>query len=103
MISRQGSKGFFAAHYDWVALAVGVLALLGGVAFYMTSAGTDADETAAETVRNVERMKPAKTGVKPVDMEQMNVALKLNYREYAERNFQSLFAGTVAESAFKTV
>lgn len=77
MISRQGSKGFFAAHYDWVALAVGVLALLGGAAFYMTSAGTDADEAAAETVRNVERMKPAKTGVETLDMTPFQRAIKL--------------------------
>ena len=77
MISRSGNKGFLAAHYEWLALGVGLLALAGGGAFYALSLGEDADEAAAGSVAEVNRMKPAKTGVKPLDMEQMNVALKL--------------------------
>ena len=44
MISRTGNKGFLAAHYDWLALVVGVLALGAAGAFYALSLGADADE-----------------------------------------------------------
>ena len=77
MISRTGDKGFLAAHYEWLALGVGLLALAGGGAFYALSLGEDADEAAAGSVAEVNRMKPAKMGVKPLEMEPLNVALKL--------------------------
>ena len=77
MISRFGNKGFFAAHYEWIALAVGVLALAGGAAFYMMSLGADPDEAAAASVADVDRMKPAETGVKAVDMAAMRNATRL--------------------------
>lgn len=77
MISRTGNKGFLAAHYDWLALVVGVLALGAAGAFYALSLGADADEAASESVAEVNRMKPAKTGVKPLDMAKMDFALKL--------------------------
>ena len=77
MISRFGNKGFLVAHYDWVALGVAVLALAGGVAFYVMSLGEDADEAAAAAVADVNRLKPGQTGVKPVDMTAMRSAVRL--------------------------
>ena len=68
MISRNGKGGGLAAHYDWIALAVGVLVLIGGAVFYVTSAGGDSDAAAAEAVGRLNRMKPAEVGVSSVDM-----------------------------------
>ena len=33
MISRSGKGNFFAAHYEWLAAGVGILALVGAGAF----------------------------------------------------------------------
>ena len=68
MILRKGNGGALAAHYDWIALAVGVVVLIGGVAFYAMSAGGDSDASASEAVGRVRRMKPTEVGVSPVDM-----------------------------------
>ena len=48
MIARTGSKGFLAAHYDWLVLGVGIIVLGVGAVFYASSLGEDPDETAAE-------------------------------------------------------
>ena len=77
MISRFGNKNFFVAHYELVALGVGVLALCAGAAFYVMSLGEDPDEAAAGSVAQIARLKPAETGVKPLDMEKMRQAVKL--------------------------
>ena len=77
MISRFGNKNFFAAHYEWVALAVGVLALIGGAVVYAMSLGADADAAAADSVARVERMKPSETGVKPLDLSAFENATRL--------------------------
>ena len=63
MITRAGSKGFFAAHYDWLAVGVGVIALGVGIAFYVSALGEDPDEAAAEAVARIDRANSEKTGV----------------------------------------
>ena len=68
MISRKGKENWFAQHYDWLALACGVIVLIGGGAFFASTLGGDADESAAEAVQRIARMKPAETGVAPLDM-----------------------------------
>ena len=77
MISRNGSKGFLAAHYDWLALGAGVVALGVGIAFYVSVLGDDPDEAAAEAVQRIDRMKPAETGVAPLDMSGLQSATSL--------------------------
>ena len=77
MISRQGNGNFLSAHYDWVALVVGALALVAGVAVYLSTGGEDADEAAAGAVRRIESLRPAKTGVAPLDMAAMRRATKV--------------------------
>ena len=77
MIARTGSRGFFAAHYDWLALGVGVIALGVGAAFYVSVLGEDPDEAAADAVRRIDRMKPAETGVAPVDLSALQSATSL--------------------------
>jgi len=77
MISRMGKDNFLAAHYDWLALGVGLLALAGAGAFYMMALGEDPDEAAARTAADVARMKPAETDVKGLDMEKMRQAVRL--------------------------
>ena len=74
MISRKGKGGGLAAHYDWIALAVGVLVLIGGAVFYATSIGGDSDEAAAEAAGRLNRMKPDKVGVSSVDMTALQAA-----------------------------
>ena len=74
MILRKGNAGGLAAHYDWIALAVGVLVLIGGAVFYVTSIGGDSDEAAAEAVGRLNRMKPAEVGVSSVDMTALQAA-----------------------------
>ena len=68
MISRFENKNFFAAHYDWIAAGVGLIALAGGALLFALSLGADPDAAAAEEVARVDRLKPKETGVKPVDM-----------------------------------
>ncbi len=68
MISRAGNQNFFAAHYEWIALGVGLLALLGGAAVFALSLGNDPDEAAASAVGRIKAMKPSDPGVKALDM-----------------------------------
>lgn len=77
MISRFGNKNFFAAHYELVALGVGVLALAAGAVYYVMSIGVDPEEAAAESVAEVRRMKPSENGVKGLDMGEMRQAVKI--------------------------
>ena len=76
MISRFENKNFFAAHYDWVAAGVGVLALVGGALLFALSLGADPESAASDEVARVDGLKPAETGVKPVDMAAYMLALK---------------------------
>ena len=68
MISRGGNKNFVVAHYDWLATGIGLLALAGGIFFYLGSLGEDPDEAAAAEVASVSRARSSSDGVKPVDM-----------------------------------
>ena len=58
MISRSGSGNFFAAHYDWIAVAVGGAALAAGAAVFALSLGADPDASASETKAEIDRIKP---------------------------------------------
>jgi len=77
MISRNGNQNFFVAHYELIALGVGVLALLAGVAVFALSTGNDPDAAAAESVGRIKAMKPSETGVKSIDMSPFESALVL--------------------------
>ena len=66
MISRTGKKGFLAAHYDWIAVGLGVVMLAVGIVFYVSVLGDDPDEAATAAVARIDRMKPAETGVAPL-------------------------------------
>ena len=68
---------FFAAHYDWIAAAVGALALAGGLAFFFLSQGDDPETAAANAAQAVRRMKPAETGVASVDLTAFDGAVRL--------------------------
>jgi len=76
MISRRSKGNFLTEHYDWIVLGVGLLALMGAAVFYAMSLGADADEAAAQTAAQVARQKPAETGVKVLEMERLNQALR---------------------------
>ena len=77
MITRTGSKGFFAAHYDWIAVGLGAIVLVVGIVFFVAALGDDPDEAAAAAVARIDRMKPAKTGVTPLDMSVFQSATSL--------------------------
>ena len=75
MITRTGSKGFLAAHYDWLVLGIGLVVLGVGVVFYVSSLGEDPDEAAAEAVARIDRMKPTETGVASLDLSEFQSAI----------------------------
>ena len=68
MSARFGNKNFFAAHYEWIAAGVGLLALAGGAVFFALSLGEDPDEAASGEAERIVQRKPKETGVAPVDM-----------------------------------
>lgn len=71
------NRNFFAAHYDRIAAAVGVAALVGGIAFFALSQGDDPETAAANAAQAVSRMKPSETGVAAVDMTAYESATRL--------------------------
>lgn len=76
MISRFGSKGFFADHYEWLAIAVGVIVLAFGVWLYFDASGVDPDEAANEQVRALANgRKNMETGVASADMSALRAAI----------------------------
>lgn len=77
MSMRSGDRNFFVAHYDRIVAAVGVLALLGGIAFFAVSQGDDPDTAAANAAQAVSRMKPVETGVTAVEMLDYEGAVRL--------------------------
>lgn len=70
-------QNFFAAYYDRIAAGVGVLALVGGIAFFALSAGDDPETAAANAAQAVSRLKPSETGVAAVDMTAYAGAVRL--------------------------
>jgi hypothetical protein len=76
MISRNSEGGFFAAHWDWLVAAAGVVALVVGVALFVMTGGGDPEENARAAVDRLKAAKRAETGVKPVDMAQYERALQ---------------------------
>ena len=77
MIARNGKDNFCAAHYDWIVLGVGAVALAGAAAFYVMAIGDDPDEASSRAVSEVERAKPAETGVENTDMTAFAAATRL--------------------------
>ena len=55
MITGNDSKGFFAAHWDWLVAGLGLLALGGGAAFLAIACGVDPEEAAADEVASLGR------------------------------------------------
>ena len=77
-MSLRSEKGnFFAAHYDWLAVGVGVAALVAAGAFFAMTLGDNAEELAANEAAAIERMKPTDCGVKPVDMAENETAVRM--------------------------
>ena len=77
MIARSGNKNFLVAHYEFVALGVGVLALVAGAVMFALSLGSDSESAVADISAQVDRMKPAEIGVKAVDMTDLQNAMRL--------------------------
>jgi len=76
-MSLKGKENFFAAHYEWLVVGVGVLALAAAAAFYVMAIGENPEEAAQAAVAEVKHMKPSQTGVKEEDMTGFQVATKL--------------------------
>lgn len=71
------NQNFFAACYDRIAAAVGLVALVGAGAFLVLSRGDDPETAAANAAQAVSRMKPSETGVTAVDMTPYDGAVRL--------------------------
>lgn len=76
MISNEKAN-FFTAHYEWLVVGFGALALVAAAAFYVMAIGDDPDEAAQVEVAAVKNMKPAKTGVVDVDLTAYQTATKV--------------------------
>lgn len=76
MISRTNKTNFLAAHYDWLVVAFGVLALAGAVVFYLQGWGDDVEAVEASERARVRQMKPKEIGVKEVEMLPYQTALR---------------------------
>lgn len=76
MIARSAGRGFFAEHWDWVALAACLALLAGGAAFFALSLGVDPELAAADEAAAVERMKPSGTGFVETDLAPYLLSLK---------------------------
>lgn len=77
MISRNSDGGFFAAHWEWIVAAVGLVALAGGAVLFAMSGGDEPEECADRAVSSLMSGKRAETGVKPVEMAQYERALMI--------------------------
>ena len=75
MISKTGG-GFFAAHWDWIVAAAGLLALAAGGVFFAMSLDVDPELAAGEETASIARMKPSGTGVGETDLALYVLALK---------------------------
>lgn len=72
MMSRNGN--FFAAHYEWLAVGVAVLALVASVVYFASELGVDPDAAAADAVRQLDARDRDGKGVTPVDLREYNIA-----------------------------
>ena len=77
MISRNQGGGFFAAHWDWLAAALGIAVLAVGIVLFTMSGGADPEANASAVVRRLMADKKSETGVKPVDMSMFERSLQL--------------------------
>lgn len=69
MIAGGTNRNFLAAHYEWLAVGVAVIALVGAGAFAVGSFGEDPEESAATAAAAYGRtVKDGETGVKAVDL-----------------------------------
>ncbi len=77
MIQRTGKDNFLVAHYDWVVMGVGVLALLGAAAFYAMTVGEDPEAEADAAVASAKSKRPKETGVEKFDLFEFSAASRL--------------------------
>lgn len=69
MIAGGTNRNFLAAHYDWLALGVAALALVGAAVFAVGAFGDDPEECADEAAGRYQRVvKEGESGVKSVDL-----------------------------------
>lgn len=76
MIAGSSSKGFFAAHWDWLVAALGAMALVAAASVAVMEFGADPDEAKADALSSLGRI-PFKAGaIEPVDMAKFDEALE---------------------------
>ncbi len=76
MSAHQDQKSFFAAHWDWLVAAGGLLVLGVSVFFLMAAYTDDPDQAALDAVASLGHGK-ARTAIEPVDMTAYDAAMKI--------------------------
>lgn len=78
MIAGGTKKNSLIAHYEWLAIGVAALALVGAGVFALGAFGTNPEECAEDAVSAYRRtVKEGETGVKPVDLKEYERASAL--------------------------
>ena len=65
---KKSSGNFFTQHYDWIALAVAIVALALAALYFVKALGEDGETRAAAEVRRIDARKPSDSGVEKADM-----------------------------------
>ena len=65
---KKSSGNFFTQHYDWLALAVAIVALAFAAFYFVKALGEDGETSAAAEVRRIDARKPSSSGVEAADM-----------------------------------
>ena len=73
---KKGNGNFFTQHYEWIALAVAVVALALAAVFFMNAIGEDGEASAAEEIRRIDARKSDASGVAQADMSLYQILMR---------------------------
>jgi len=76
MIGKSGGN-FLTAHYDWIAAAVALVALVAGGMMFVKSLNANPDDLSTESLESIRGITPGGEPVKPADMTDFNRAVKM--------------------------
>lgn len=77
MIASSSEKGFFAAHWDWLVVIIGALALAAAGVVLFLALGVDPEQEASDAVASLARRTSKEGGVEKVDLTAYEAATAL--------------------------